>query len=68
MLLNVQLSKNITKCLLFIIIHISCTHFEINLFYFHNMKRKQTMEHQPNPACEQTNSKQEQNQVTSNSN
>ena len=31
--LRVQLSKNITKCLLFIIIHIFSTHFAINLFY-----------------------------------
>ena len=35
-LLCVKLSKNITKCLLFIIIHIFSTHFEINLFYLHN--------------------------------
>ena len=28
-----QLSKNITKCLLFIIIHISSTHFAINLLF-----------------------------------
>ena len=34
--LCVKLSKNITKCLLFIIIHIFSTHFEINLFYLHN--------------------------------
>ena len=37
-LLSVQLSKNITKCLLYIIIHILCTHFAINLFYLYNMK------------------------------
>ena len=30
--------KNITKCLLFIIIHIFSTHFAINLFYLHNLK------------------------------
>ena len=29
------------KCLLFIIIHISSTHFAINLFCLHNLKRKQ---------------------------
>ena len=33
--LCVQLSKNITKCFLFIIIHIFSMHFGINLFYFH---------------------------------
>ena len=37
-LLSVQLCKSIPKCLLFIIIHISSTHFAINLFYLHNMK------------------------------
>ena len=31
--LCVQLSKNITKCFLFIIIHFFSTHFAINLFY-----------------------------------
>ena len=36
--LSVQLSKNITKCLLFIIIHVLCAHLAINLFYLHNMK------------------------------
>ena len=35
----VQLSKNITKFLLFIIIHIFSTHFAINLFYLHNMNK-----------------------------
>ena len=35
--LSVQLSKNVTKCLLFIIIHIFSTHFAINLFYLHNL-------------------------------
>ena len=33
-LLSVQLSKNITKCLLFIIIYIFSTHFAINLVFF----------------------------------
>ena len=37
-LLSVQLSKNIAKCLLFIIIHTFITHFAINLLYLHNMK------------------------------
>ena len=36
--LCVQLSKNITKWLLFIIIHIFSIHFAINLFYLHNLK------------------------------
>ena len=31
--LCVQLSKDIKKCLLFVIIHIFSTHFAINLFY-----------------------------------
>ena len=31
-------SKNITKCLLSIVVHIFSTHFAINLFYLHNMK------------------------------
>ena len=35
---RVQLSKNITKCLLFIIIHIFSTHFAISLFYLHKLK------------------------------
>ena len=37
-LLCVQLSKNITKYLLFISIHIFSTHFAINLLYLHNLK------------------------------
>ena len=36
-LLYVQLSENIKKCLLFIIIHIFSTHFAI-CFFFHNLK------------------------------
>ena len=36
--LVLQLSENITKCLLFIIIHIFSIHFAINLFYLHNLK------------------------------
>ena len=39
-LLCVQMSKNITKCLLPIIVHIFSTHFAINLFYLHNLKTK----------------------------
>ena len=30
--------QNITKCLLFIIIHIFSTHFAMNLFYLHNLE------------------------------
>ena len=37
-LLCVQLSENIKKCLLLKIIHIFSTHFAINLFYLHNLK------------------------------
>ena len=37
-LLCVQLSKNISNFFLFTIIHISSTHFAINLFCFHNLK------------------------------
>ena len=36
--LSVQLFKNITKCLLFMIMHIFSAHFAIDLFYLHNMK------------------------------
>ena len=66
-LLCVQLSKNITKCILFIIIHIFSTYFAINLFYLHNLKTW-TMEQQLHRAWERTKSKQKQNQVTSRSN
>ena len=37
-LLCMQLSKNITKCFLFIITHSFRTHFAINLFCLHNLK------------------------------
>ena len=37
-LLYEQLSKNTTKCLLLINIHIFSSHFAINLFYLHNLK------------------------------
>ena len=36
--LYVQLSQNITKCLLFISIHTFGTHFATSMFYFHNLK------------------------------
>ena len=36
--LSVQLSKNITKWLLLVIIHVFSTHLEINLFHLHNLK------------------------------
>ena len=36
--LRVQLSKTITKCLLFAIIYIFNAHFGIDLLYLHNMK------------------------------
>ena len=50
------------------IIHIFSTHFTINLFYFHNLKRKQTMEQQPHRASKRTKSKQKQNRVMLHSN
>ena len=34
----VQLSENMTKCFLFIIVHIFSIHFVINLFYLHILK------------------------------
>ena len=58
-LLYVQFSKNITKWLLFIIIHIFSIHFAINLLYLHNLKTwKKTMGQQPHHAREWTKSKQ----------
>ena len=56
--LCVQLSKNITKCFLFIIVQIFSTHFAVNLFYLHIFKTYGTMEQQPHGACEWTKSKQ----------
>ena len=53
----VKLSKNIKKCLLFIIIHICSTHFAIDLFCLPNLKRKQNSEQQPHHAYELTKSK-----------
>ena len=67
-LLCVQLSITITKCFLFLIIHIFRTHFAINLSFYTTWKRKKTMEHQQYHTYEQTKSKQKQNQVTSHSN
>ena len=61
-LLRVQLSKNITKCLSFMIIQTYSTHFTINFFIWATWKRKQTIEQQLQHACERTISKQ--NQVT----
>ena len=62
--LYVQLSKNITKCLLLIFTHIFSTHSTICKTW----KRKQTMEQQWHRACERTKSKQKQNHATSHSN
>ena len=45
------------------IIHIFITHFTINLFYLHDLKRKQ-----PHRACKRTKSKQKQNHVMLHSN
>ena len=36
--LCVQLSKNITKCLLFVSIHVFSTHFAVSFFYLHNLR------------------------------
>ena len=68
MLWCVQLSKNITKCLLFIITQIFSTHFAINLYFCTTWRRKQTMEKQPHHACERTKLKHKRNQVTLHSN
>ena len=67
-LLCVKLSKNIKKCLLFIIIQIFSTHYAIDLFCLPNLKRKQNIKQQPHHVYEWTKSKQKQNQVTSHSN
>ena len=37
-LFSVQLSKSISKCFLFIIIHVFSSHFAISLFYLHILK------------------------------
>ena len=34
---------NLTKCLLFIIVHIFSIHFAINLYYLHNLKISYTL-------------------------
>ena len=57
LLLRVQLSQNITKCLLFIFIHIFCTVLQSTLFIWTIWKRKQTMEHQLHRACERCQNK-----------
>ena len=67
-LLCEQLSENIKKYLLFIIIHILVLILQSTCFICTTWKRKQTMEQQPHRACERTKSKQKQNQVTSHSN
>ena len=68
-LLCVQLSKNITKCLF----HLQLLTFVVLIWqstYFicTTWKRTQTIEKQPHRACERTKSKQKRNQVTSDSN
>ena len=64
MFLCVQLSKNITKWFLFIIIHNFSIHFAITCFIRTSWKRKQTMEQQPHRICEWTKSKSKQSHVT----
>ena len=66
--LRVQLSENIKKCLLFIVIPIFSTHFAINLSFCTTWKSKQTTEQLRYRAYKRTKSKQKQNQVTSHSN
>ena len=56
--LCVQLSKNITKCFLFIIIHILVLILQSVCFICTTWKHKQTMEQQSHRACERTKSKQ----------
>ena len=68
-LLCVQLSKNITKCLF----HLQLLTFVVLIWqstYFicTTWKRTQTIEKQPHRACKRTKSKQKRNQVTSDSN
>ena len=65
---RVQFSKNITKCLSFIIIHILVLISQSTCFIWTTWKCKQTMEQQPNRAYERTKLKQKQNQRTSHSN
>ena len=49
-----KLSKCITKCLLFIFIHILVVIFTSACFLSTNWKRKQITKQQPHRACEQT--------------
>ena len=64
-----QLSRNITKCLLFIIIHTFLgLILQSSYFICTTWQRKRPMEEQPHRACERWKSKQKQNQVTSHSN
>ena len=63
----VQLHKSITKCLLFIIIHIFSTHFGISHFFLHNFKT-QTNYGTVTAPCMWTTKKKKKNQVTSHSN
>ena len=67
-LLRVKLSKSIVKCLLFRIIQFLVLILQSNCFICTSWKHKQIMEEQPHRACEETKSKQKQNQVTSHSN
>ena len=68
--LCVQLSKNITKCFLFITIHILVLILQSACFVCTSWKHKQTMEQQSHRASERTKSKQKKskNKVTSHSN
>ena len=67
-LLRVQLSKNIKKSLLFIIIHILVLLLKSTCFICTTWKRKQTTDQQQHHVYEQTKSKQKQNQIMSHSN
>ena len=69
-LLCVQLSKNITKCLFCLYFtHILSTHIlQSTSFICTTWKRKQTMKKQPYRTSERTKSKQKRNKVMSHSN
>ena len=60
--------KSIVKCLLFRIIQFLVLILQSICFICTSWKHKQIMEEQPHRACEETKSKQKQNQVTSHSN
>ena len=60
MLLCIELSKNITKYVLFIVIHILVLILQSTCFIYTSWKHKQTMKQQPHRACERTKSKQKQ--------